>query len=142
MRYLGIDFGLKRIGLALSDPQGKMALAYQTLYKENREQIFASILQIINEKKVEALVVGLPYGLDGQETLSTKQAKNFSQSLQSRTGLPVYTFNEALSSQEAQSRLKAAGTKSKKIKEILDQEAAAIILESFHQSRKSNMKTE
>ena len=134
MRYLGIDFGLKRIGLAITDPQGKVALAYKTLHKKNREELFTSILKIIEEKNVQAIVVGLPYGLEGQETLTTRQARNFSQSLKRRTGLPVHTCNEALSSQEAQNRLKAAGIKPGKLKDLLDQESAAVILESFLRS--------
>ncbi|MBS3779843.1 MAG: Holliday junction resolvase RuvX, partial [Desulfovermiculus sp.] len=81
MRVLALDFGLKRIGLALSDPEGRMALPYTTLIRKENSRLLAQIQDIVDQEKVECLVVGLPLGLNGEETLSTRQARNFARLL-------------------------------------------------------------
>ena len=134
MRILAIDYGQKRIGLALSDRQGHMALPYTTLLKKETSALFQHLQEIIQSEEVQCLVVGLPVGLDGEETLSTRQARNFAQRLGRLTSLPVHLQDETLSSAEAAQRLHQTGMKGKKKKAVLDQMAAVIILESFLQS--------
>lgn len=131
MRVLAIDFGLKRIGLALSDPGGTMALPYATLVKKDNSQLMHEIQDIVEQEGVDCLVVGLPMGLEGEETLTTRQARNFASRLGHITSLPVFLEDERLSSSEAALRLKESGVKGRKHKAILDQIAATIILESF-----------
>ena len=131
MRYLGIDFGLKRVGLALTDPAGTMAFPHRTLVRTTRKQFFEDLLGVIETEKVEGVVLGLPLGLDGQETDTTRQVINFKNSLARRTPLPIFMVNEALSSFEAEQALSRVGMKKKKQKPVLDQVAAVIILESF-----------
>jgi putative Holliday junction resolvase len=131
MRYLGIDFGIKRVGLAISDPEGRMAFPLTTIIRTTRDEFFARLMQLIREKNIEAIVVGLPIGLDGQETLTTRQVHNFIASLKRRTAIPIHTVNEALTSYEAENRLKRQGIKGKKRKKYLDELSAVLILESF-----------
>ena len=132
MRILAIDFGLKRIGLALSDREGRLALPYTTLVKKDNAQLMAELQNILEREDVDGVVVGLPLGLDGEETLTTRQAKNFAQRLRKVCpSLPVYLHNEALSSSEAAHRLSESGIRGRKQKDVLDQVAAAVILESF-----------
>lgn len=135
MRYLGIDFGLKRVGLALTDNGGTMAFPFRTLVRTTRKQFFEDLLAVIDEEKVEGVVLGLPLDLDGQETETTRQVINFKNSLARRISLPIFLVNEALSSFEAEQALSRAGMKKKKQKPVLDQMAAVIILESFLASR-------
>lgn len=135
MRYLGIDFGLKRVGLALTDSGGTMAFPFRTLIRTTRKQFFEDLLAVIAEEKVEGVVLGLPLDLEGQETETTRQVINFKNSLARRIDLPVFLVNEALSSFEAEQALSMAGMKKKKQKPVLDQMAAVIILESFLASR-------
>ncbi|HKK33802.1 MAG TPA: Holliday junction resolvase RuvX [Desulfomicrobiaceae bacterium] len=135
MRYLGIDFGLKRVGLALTDPSGTMAFPYKTLHRTTRRQFFEDLLAVMDQEKVEGVVLGLPLDLEGRETETTRQVINFKNSLARRTDLPIYLVNEALSSFEAEQTLTSTGMKKKKQKPVLDQMAAIIILESFLASR-------
>ncbi|MDZ7758994.1 MAG: Holliday junction resolvase RuvX [Desulfovermiculus sp.] len=133
MRVLALDFGLKRIGLALSDPEGRMALPYTTLIKKDNSQLLVEIQGIVNKEEVEGLVVGLPMGLHGEETLSTRQARNFARRLSRTTSLPVYLQDETLTSAEASHRLHESGLRGRRQKKVLDQMAATIILENFLQ---------
>lgn len=131
MRVLALDFGLKRIGLALSDPEGRMALPYTTLIRKDNSHLLARIQDIVDQEKVECLVVGLPLGLNGEETLSTRQARNFARLLGRAISLPVYLQDETLTSSEASHRLNESGLRGRRQKRVLDQIAATIILESF-----------
>ncbi len=131
MKYLGIDFGIKRVGLAVSDPEGKMVFPLKTIHRSTRENLFLEILDTIEEMGIEAIVLGLPLGLNGAESLTCRQTGNFMQSLGRRTSLPIYTVNEAFTSLVAEEILKRQGIRGKRQKESLDQAAAMIILESF-----------
>ena len=135
MRYLGIDFGLKRTGLAMTDAAGTLAFPLKTLYKETNRQFWDELLDTINHEKIDALVVGMPFDLYGQETEITVQAKNFIQRLQKKSLLPVYTVNETCSSIEAKEQLKQANVSKHKLNQYLDQQAAVVILESYLNSR-------
>lgn len=129
MKLLGIDYGQKRIGLAIV--QGGMAFPFKTLIKGTRDTLFAELLKIVDAEGIEAIVLGLPLDMHGQETLTTRQTLNFRDSLARRTNLPIHLVNEALTSFEASERLKQAGVKSHKQAAMRDQMAAVCILESF-----------
>ncbi len=132
MRTLGIDFGLKRVGLALSDPRGSMAFPYRTIERTTRDALFAEILAILDKEAVEAVVVGLPLLLDGGESMTTRQARNFAASLGRRTDLPIALMDERLSSEAASEDLALAGiTHGKRKKAVLDQQAAVRILQTW-----------
>jgi putative holliday junction resolvase len=131
MRFLGIDFGTKRVGLAISTPDGGMALPYATVQRTTREALFEEILEIVGAESVGGIVVGLPSRMDGSPSLSTRQAFNFAVSLKRRTGIAVFLVEEALTSSEAESMLREAGLKSGRREEALDRLAAARILEAY-----------
>ncbi len=131
MRYLAIDFGLKRLGLAVSDPKGKMAFPYRTLYKQTNEMLFQEIGNIIRQENIEAIILGLPMALNGDRTLITRQVENFSRRLKARFSLPVHLVDEALTSAEAEEKLRQANVPISKRKAILDQQSAVEILNSF-----------
>ncbi|MFO8031343.1 MAG: Holliday junction resolvase RuvX [Desulfohalobiaceae bacterium] len=133
MRTLGIDFGLQRVGLALSDPWGKMALPYKTLRHQGRKKLVQDILHILELEHVQRIVLGLPQNHSGEENLGVRQVKNLARSLQRATGWQIYLLDETLSSYEAQQRLKSAGLRANKHKSVLDQQAAVVILENFLQ---------
>lgn len=131
MRALGIDFGLKRVGLAVSDPTGTLVSPLRTLARTTRQALFDELLKIIQDESVEAVVVGLPLALSGEDTLTTRQARNFAESLGRRTELPVHLMDERLTSAQAEEELNAAGLRGKKRKAALDSQAAAVILRSW-----------
>lgn len=138
MRLLGIDYGTKRVGLALSDGLGLLAHPYATLTRTTRERLFEALLAIIAKENVQAVVLGLPLGLNGQETETTRQVRNFAASLARRVDVPILFENEALSSKAAKEQLCQARLCGKKRLAALDQQAAVIILSDYLKRRQSS----
>ncbi len=131
MRCLGIDFGTKRIGLAVAETATGMIFPLTTLVRTTREQTFAQLAEILVAEKIEHIVVGLPTHTDGTETLVTRQARNFAQSLGRRTDLPIAMENEVLTSFVAEKKLRQAGIRKKNLGRHLDTAAAMEILASW-----------
>lgn len=129
MKILGIDYGQKRVGLAMA--QDAVAFPFRTLEKTTRDRLFSDLLTIIESEKVEAIVLGLPLDMNDEETLTTRQTLNFRDSLARRTSLPIHLVNEALTSFDARQRLREAGVPQHRHKEMIDQMAAVCILETF-----------
>lgn len=137
MKVLGIDFGLKRIGLAIGNENFKMAFPYKTIIKKDNLSLFKELEEIITKEKINKIIIGFPTYLNGEESLTTKQVRNFINKLKSKFKLPISTVNEALTSFEAENILKEYGkSKKSKKKEIIDQIAAVIILDTYFQSKK------
>jgi len=129
-----VDYGLARTGLAVSDPDGRMAFPLATVRLQDypdRKLFLAALAEKIIETGAEAVVVGLPLTQDGEESLTTRQVRNVTQRLKRRVPLPFYYMVEELSSEEAWADLREAGLKMRKRKAVLDQQAAVRILSSF-----------
>lgn len=131
MKLLGIDYGIKRTGIAATDSGGQMAFPRAVVVMETKQRFWEDLLAIVATEAPAALVVGLPLRSDGSDSLTTRQVRNFVESLQRRISLPVYLMPESYSSLEAETMLREAGKKGKQIKTGLDAAAAARILESF-----------
>ncbi|MGE4290839.1 MAG: Holliday junction resolvase RuvX [Desulfovibrio sp.] len=131
MKSLGIDFGLRRVGLAVTDPDGMMAFPRPALERTTKDQLFADLLALIDTEDIGQIVVGLPLALDGEDTETTRQVRNFAERLGRRTPLPIEFMDERLTSAEAEGLLKEAGLCGKKRKARLDSQAAVIILEAW-----------
>ena len=146
MKYLAVDYGEKRVGLAMSDPAGKLAFPLKTLYNYNRKVLADELVAIMDEHGVDAVVLGLPVpepGLSTDQALKTvaeapenstlvmRQIKNLAASLTRRTNRPILLEDETLSSFDAEERLKASGLSGDKLTEVLDQQAAVLILETY-----------
>ena len=125
---IGIDVGVARIGVARTDPDGILALPFETVKAD--DSALARILEIIHEFDAHAIYVGLPISLSGADTSSTQLAKDFASNLTSMTTAPVLLIDERLSTKSAASQLRSAGRNAKNSKEIIDQAAAVVILES------------
>lgn len=134
MRFLCLDYGQERTGLAVSDPDGRLAFPLCTVrlsdFPDRKAQLDAIALMAQNER-AEALVLGLPLSADGAETESCARVRNLVPRLRRRLGLPIFLMDEHLSSDEAESGLKALGLAGRRRREVLDQQAAVLILESF-----------
>ncbi len=130
MKFMAIDYGLKRTGVAVTDAGGRMAFPRTTVHLTTRERFFAELMACVAAEAPDAIVVGLPLCLDGSESLTTRQVRHFVERLKRRTDLPVYWMNEQLSSYEAENDLRAAGA-GRKLRAVVDQQAACRILESF-----------
>ena len=131
MKYLAIDYGTKRVGIAVSDMDGHFAFPRCTLKRETKAAFWEEFLALLEKEQPDAIVLGLPLHVDGAECTATRQVRNFAESLKRRTALPIYWINEVLTSNDAEQRLYEQGLGFAKVKEIVDQHAAAVILESF-----------
>ena len=131
MKYLALEYGLKRVGVAVSDPEGRMAFPRCTLARDTRDGFFSELLALLERERPDAVVLGLPLHVDGTECLTTRQVRNFAASLKRRMALPLYWIDEALTSRQAESDLREAGLSARAIKQVVDQQAAVRILETF-----------
>ena len=129
-RVLGIDYGDSRIGLAMSDPLKIIASPFKTIRNEGNEKCLQLFQSLIKEKDVEAIVVGLPIGLKGQETVQTKKVREFANLLYALK-LPIHLEDERLSSVSAEKSMIQQNIKTGHNKGFIDQRAAAIILQQF-----------
>ena len=129
-RVLGIDYGDSRIGLAMSDPLKIIASPFKTIRNEGNEKCLQVFESLIKEKDVEAIVVGLPIGLKGQETAQTKKVREFVNLLYALK-LPIHLEDERLSSVSAEKSMIQQNIKTGHNKGLIDQRAAAIVLQQF-----------
>ena len=130
-RYLAIDHGLKRIGLALSDPMKIIAKPFKTIQYSNLDDFFKSLTVIIEEKEVECIVLGYPIGMKGQETIQTKNVLEFNEKLKLKIKIPIVFQDERLSSLSAEKSLIEQKIKTGFNKSKIDETAAAIFLQQF-----------
>jgi putative Holliday junction resolvase len=140
MAIAGIDFGRKRLGLAISD--GQAAYPLETMERRSLKHDIAEIRSRLLDREVSLIVVGLPVNMDGTEGPSARAARAFAGSLGSATGLPVEMFDERLTSVEAEERLReASGSRTSagaaRKKAARDAVAAAVILEGWLESRRA-----
>lgn len=141
MRVLGIDYGARRIGLALSDPSGTLASPWKMIERPPSEaSTLVSMIQEINtlideDEGLGAVVVGWPRRLDGRPTHQTPIVETFARSLGERISVPVALQDERLSSHEAEERLATGERDWRKRKLKLDAAAAAIILQDYLDQR-------
>ena len=131
MKVMGIDFGLKRIGIALSDIMGFLASPLTTLYRTNEQDDLNFIKKIIDENKVETVVFGLPLEMSGNSGEIVNYTKDFAEKLKNLTNVKIVFVDERLSSIEAEEQLKLTIKDWKKRKLLLDQVSASIILQSY-----------
>ncbi len=129
MRTLGIDFGTKRIGIAISDPAGSVAVPLTTLPRTSDAAAATEIVEIARREGVERLVVGEPVNLDGSRGAAAVRARRFAERLGEASGLPCELVGEALTSVEAEARLRAAGVDPRRQPERVDAVAAQILLQ-------------
>jgi len=130
MRILGIDYGSKRIGLAISDEEGLLAFPYLTCETEKlKKERYNLLKEICKKESVEKIVIGLPISFSGKEEQQARDTRGFAQDLKEALNLPVEFENEVLTTELAKRHFKGMGYKHVKVK--LDASAAAIILQSY-----------
>ena len=136
MKILGLDVGEKRIGIAISDAMGVIALGVETFYREEENGIIEKLRSIIKTESVTAIVVGLPLNMNGTEGPKAKEAKDFAEKLKKEIGLPVTLWDERLSTAEVERLMISAGASRAKRKKKIDKLAAQVILQGYLDSRK------
>ena len=136
MRWLAIDHGTKKIGLAFSDELEILSSPFE-VWPQEEERTLVRLARLCMEEGVQALAVGLPRHKDGAESATAPAARAFGEDLAARTGLPVRFVNEHLSSAEAERLLRERGVKPDKRKAMLDAAAAAVILSELLEDRRA-----
>jgi putative Holliday junction resolvase len=129
-RILGIDFGERRIGLALSDPLGITAQGLPTLDAKQTKDILGFIENIIKEKDVTLMIVGMPKNMNGTIGPKGREVERFIQELIKRAKIEVIPWDERLSSVQSLKAMREMGTKQKH-KEVVDRISATLILQSY-----------
>lgn len=129
MRILAIDYGKKRIGLAICDPDEKIASPLVVI--KGRGDLIKKILHHIENENVGAVVIGLPLNMDGSEGPQAKATRHFADQLRKRLNIPLHFQDERLSSFAADEKLAHIGLTRKKKTKRRDAVAAANILQSF-----------
>lgn len=128
---LGLDVGSKRMGVAGCDGTGLIATGLTTICRTSLTEDIKQLRQIIEERRVEILVVGLPYTLDGSLGSQAKRVQKFAQKIGNILQLPIEYIDERLTSVEAEAQLKAQKKFSTRNKGAIDRHAAAIILQQW-----------
>ena len=134
-RFLSIDYGLKRIGLALTDPLFTFAYPFKTI--ENNSRVLEEILKIIKEKNVIKIIMGNPFNEDGTPSKFSGVIEEFKKKLELKTNLEVILVDERYTSIIAKEKVLESVTKKSKRrnKGILDQNSAAVILQEYLDSK-------
>jgi putative holliday junction resolvase len=131
-RALGLDLGTRRIGVALSDSAGAVATPYDVLTRSaDRVRDHGRIAELVAEAGVQVVVVGLPLSLDGSVGPAACVILDEAEELRARLPVGVVTWDERLSTVEAERRLRAAGVRGRRGRGAVDQVAATVILQSW-----------
>ncbi len=136
MRILGIDFGEKRIGLAISDPLGILATPIETLDSSEMDLVIPKLAETISDHAVTKIVVGIPWTLSGKSGPQTKKTFEFISLISDTFEIPIKQIDERFTSLQAEKKLrlvdKRSRKKQKKIpKGLIDSVSAAIILQTY-----------
>ncbi len=134
-RVAGIDYGTVRIGIALSDPERRLASPHENYVRRGPKDDAEHFCRLAREEQVKLFVVGLPIHLDGRESPKSHEAREFGAWLARATGVPVEFFDERFTSVEAETLLLEAGLSRQRRKKRRDMLAAQIMLSAFLESR-------
>ena len=132
---LGIDVGRARVGVARSDPDGMLAVPVETVPRS--ETSIDRLVELAAEYEPFEFIVGLPVNMQGSDTASTVDAREFAAALQVRTGTPVRLVDERLSTVSAHAALRSSGRNQKNSRSIVDQVAAVVLLQQAIDMEKS-----
>lgn len=130
MKILSIDYGDKKIGLAISDKEKKLASRFLTIKNISLRNSVRELAKIAADNKISKIVVGIPVGFSGEGN-QAEMTRLFIDKLKQKIDLPIIEVNEVFTSKMAGENLKNAGIKKSELKNLIDQEAARIILQEY-----------
>src|ERR1051326_8363334 len=131
MRILALDHGSKRMGVAISDELKMIAQPLEFIPAEPFAEFLARLKEIIHEKEVELILLGLPRNMDGSYGPAALKVQDFAAALRNAIAIPVQTWDERLTSVQANRLLIESGVRREKRKQKVDKMAAAILLQSY-----------
>ncbi len=135
MRILGLDHGTKRVGVAVSDELHMIALPLEYIAPEPFADFLARLKEILREKEIELILIGMPRNMDGSYGPAALKVQEFAAALKDAVAVPLKLWDERLTTTQAQKFLIQGGMRRDKRKEKVDQTAAAILLQSYLDSR-------
>jgi putative Holliday junction resolvase len=135
MRILGLDHGTKRVGVAVSDEMHMIALPLEYIAPEPFADFLARLKEILREKEIELILIGMPRNMDGSYGPAALKVQEFAAALKDAVTIPLKLWDERLTTTQAQKFLIQGGMRRDKRKEKVDQTAAAILLQSYLDSR-------
>ncbi|HUG54490.1 MAG TPA: Holliday junction resolvase RuvX [Vicinamibacteria bacterium] len=130
-RYLGLDVGDRRIGVALSDETATLASPLTTLRRSGGRRDLGAVAEIVGRHEVVAVVVGLPLNMDGTRGRQAEKVLAFVEALRARLEVPVAVGDERLTTVEAEERLRESGLGWTERRRVVDQAAAVVILQEY-----------
>ena len=132
MRYLGLDLGSRTLGMAVSDALGIFASSYKIVrHNEEYDHLLEEVKSTVEEKKIEAIVLGLPKNMNNTIGPKGELSFQFKKMLEEKLDIPVYLEDERLTTKQAENILIKNDTSRKKRKKVIDSMAATIILQSY-----------
>ena len=134
MRILGLDYGEKRIGVAVCDELGLTAQGLPTIIRKTRKHDWEILENLVKNYQVEKIVIGYPVRLDGSEGIQCEKVNRFAALLEKTFVLPVIKWQETLSTKEAEEILINSGVRWQKRKKMVDKLAACLILQDYLKS--------
>ncbi len=133
---LGLDVGSKRIGVAGCDRTGLVAAGITTIERQSFQQVLAQLQQLVTEREVQVLVVGLPYKMDGTIGTQARHTQKFATAIAAALHLPVEYVDERLTSYQAEQLLHAQNLSPSRNKGLIDRKAASLILQQWLDERR------
>jgi len=137
MRVLALDIGETRIGIAKPDETGTLAVPYGVYRRKNLAEDVATLAELCQTLRVEALVIGLPLNMDGTEGPQAKKVREFAEKLTEVVKVPVFYVDERWTTEEAERVMREAGEHPSRKKEKVDTLSAVLILQAWLESRRS-----
>jgi len=131
MKYLGVDWGERRVGLALSDESSTIASPFVVEKCRSDEERLQIVLRHVREQGVGTVVLGMPLSLSGEEGPTGRAVRRFGEMLAERLDIPLELWDERLTTGSAQRALIEAGLRRGRRKEVVDKVAASVMLQSF-----------
>ena len=136
MRIMGLDYGTKRIGVAMSDELLLTAQGSDTIFNNTIPETISTIARLVKENGVVEVIVGLPISMNGSHSQKTKEVIEFAEELMKSVSVPVKTWDERLTTAQAERALLEADMSRSKRKRLNDMVAAQLILQGYLDSRK------
>jgi putative holliday junction resolvase len=136
MKLIGVDYGRRRIGLAVTDENGEFIRSLPTLHRKSNTSYLYELVEIIQKENPSQIVVGLPLNADDQDTTMSLEIRAFADKLRRMASLPVHFIDESLTSKRALDIILHHKKKRRQNKENTDRIAACLILEAFQKEKR------
>ena len=132
MKLVGVDYGRRRIGIAVTDETGEYIRGLPTLDRLKTPDYITALAALITQLQPQRVVIGLPLDIDGEDTVMSKEIRLFAGTLSAIISVPLSFVDESLSSVEAANIMRSRKKKDRRKKDTVDRLAACLILEAFH----------